>query len=132
MNYKAYFTLEKYLRKAGLDVHRSDLILSFTEGRTERLRELSPLEYHQFISWIKTTFDLHTEDWQQSPENRMRRKIYALFVHHMGYTKARLESWCMKYGKYHKRLNDHNYNELVDLVTQAENVYTSFTKAIAK
>ncbi len=69
MNYKAYFTLEKRLRKAGFDAHRSDLILSFTEGRTESLRELSPLEYKEFIQWIKISFNLQPEDWQQSPEN---------------------------------------------------------------
>ncbi len=131
MNYKAYFTLEKRLRRAGFNDHRSDLILPFTEGRTESLQELSPWEYQQFISWIKASFDLQEEDWQQSPENRMRRKIYALFIYHMGYTKEGLENWCIKYGKHHKGLNDHNYNELVNLVTQAENAYTSFTKAIA-
>ncbi len=132
MHYKAYFILEKQLQKAGFNVDRSELLLSFTDGRTKSLRALSSLEYQQFISWIKVTFDLQPEDWQQSPKNRMRRKIYALFIHHMGYTKERLENWCVKYGKYHKKLNDHNYNELIDLVTQAENTYTSFTKAISR
>ncbi len=60
----------------------------------------------------------------------MRRKIFALFIHHMGYSKKRMENWCIKYGKYHKRLNNHTHNELVELVTQAEKTYASFIPSV--
>lgn len=132
MKYNAYFALEKRLVKAGFTADRSDLILSFTRGRTASLRELSPSQYKAFLQWVKARFHLEQEQWQQRPENQMRRKIYALFVHHMGYTREGLEHWCTQYGKYHKGLNAHTYNELVDLVTQAEQVYTSFTKVLSK
>ena len=131
MNYKAYFSLEGQLKQLGFVVDRKDFILSFTGGRTDSLKELSNEEYGRFIHWISERFDFSSKDWQQTPENRMRRKIYALFVYQMGYSKERLEQWCVKYGKYNKPLNLHSYQELVVLVTQAENVYQSFIKSIS-
>ncbi len=126
MNYKEYFVLEKQLREIGFDAHRSDLISSFTEGRTESVRALSLPEYRQFISCIKTRFEF------QSREDRMRQKVYVLFVDKMEYTEEELERWCVKYGKYHKGLNDHSYKALIELTTQAERAYISFVKGVTK
>ncbi len=67
MNYKANFALEKRHQKMGYHIHRSDLIFSFTEGRTDSLRALgtNTKEYWQFIHWVKVTFNLEPEGWHQ-------------------------------------------------------------------
>lgn len=73
--------------------------------------------------------------------NTMRKKIIAL-SHQMGWSAihptsgnkiadmARINDWCVKYGHLHKELNEYSLAELPTLVTQFQNFYDSFLKAI--
>ena len=136
MKYSQYFTIEQQILKAGHIIERSELIYSFTEGATTSLKDLSPAKYNEFCSWLKQTFGLVKKDWQDTPENKMRRKIIMLFKK-MNYTtakgKADMESinhWAVKYGYLKKPLNDYTAKELPKLVTQAERMYNSYVNAI--
>lgn len=61
------------------------------------------------------------------PCQEMRRKIISM-AHQIGWqlpaygkpkvNMEKLEGWCLKYGQFHKPLNDHNETELAKLVTQ--------------
>lgn len=134
--YAAYFSIESKIKGLGFQVDRSDLIDEYTNGNKNSLRDLSEWEYKEFIKWLNPILQnlqtLKKKDWQNSPENRMRRKIIALFVHRMDYTLEDLDYWCEKFGKFKKKLNDHSLEELSQLVTQAEKVYESFIKSVNK
>ena len=127
MSYAQYFALEKKIKSFGYDVERSELIDQFTKGQKDSLKALSAWEYKEFISWLQKSFAVKkSEAWKNDPRNIMRRKIIAIFVHKMGYSMAQLDEWCINKGSFHQRLNDHSYDQLVQLVTQAEKVLEWF------
>lgn len=129
--YSIYFLLERQLKSMGIKEERSELINAFTRGKKQRLTSLSSTEYFIFLKWIKTTFDLtNSMPYQHSRENKIRRKIYALFIHKMNYSPSELELWCTKYGKFNKKINAHSYKELCILASQAERCYNSFINEI--
>ncbi|MDX1350247.1 MAG: hypothetical protein R3279_08370 [Putridiphycobacter sp.] len=124
--FSQYFAIEKKIKQAHphLAASRSDLIYDFTNGKKNGLTDLTPFEYREFIAYLNRTY-LNAPQPQpvDSVENKMRRKIIAILKHQMGYSMMQIESWCLNYGKYHKGLNQHNYKELVDLVSQVERYY---------
>lgn len=132
-NYRTYFEIEKKLNELGANVSRSELIETYTEGRKKSLKELSDLEYKLFCQWLSQTLKSKevTNARENSPANRMRRKIIALFAK-MDYTNEdradmeRINKWCVKYGQFHKQLNDHSALELTQLTAQVEKVYKSY------
>lgn len=131
--FKQYFAIEKRIKQNGFDVDRKELVETFTNGKKKGLSKLSYFEYNAFIAWIKERFDLGNKaDWQNSPENKMRRKIWTLFVFQMKYSEAEMNTWCQTYGKFKKPLNQHYHDELVELLSQAEMVYQSFIKGLRK
>lgn len=101
-----------------------DVIAGFTGGRTEHTSQMKPAEAANLVRYLETTA-------RKSPEVRMRRKIIHL-AHLIGWkdkagkaNTARIDNWCIKYGQFHKPLNDHSYKELVKLLTQFEQVFNS-------
>jgi hypothetical protein len=117
----------------GFEPERADLIETFTNGKKTSLRALSSREYMNFIDYLKRTFKLKSGGkWQNSAENKMRRKLWSLFVHKMGYDEAMLKAWVVSYGKFHKPLKQHTKAELIELVSQAELVYKSWLKEVRK
>lgn len=129
-NYHIYFALEKKLKATGMEVDRSELIHAFTQDKKTSLRALTDDEYRDFIRTLKQSLSQQNTDWQNSPENKMRRKVYYLFVRQMQYTKEEMNAWCVHYGQFHKPLYYHDYNELVKLLTQAEKVYKSYVMGL--
>lgn len=133
MNYRVYFAMEKRLKAQGHHVDRKDLILQFTAGKKDSLKALSAVEYSKFINWLQhDKVEPLQKDWKNSPANKMRRKVYSLFVSKMCYTPEQLDAWCVKYSHAHKPLQQHSAAELVTLVSQAEQVYDSFVLGIDK
>lgn len=135
MNYKEYFVLEKKIQLLGFDVERKVLIDLFTNGRTDSLRALKVHEYIEFIDWLKERFKLskeHKYNWMKDPANKMRQKLWALFVVKMQYDEHRYNAWFVQYGKFHKTIKEHTYEELVEVVSQAELVYKSYMGEIKK
>ncbi|MBN2668768.1 MAG: hypothetical protein JXR60_06020 [Bacteroidales bacterium] len=136
MSYKAYFTIEKKLKAQGFVGERADLIEQFTDGKKSSLRELTDRQYKAFIIWLTNQASGNSsntkEDWQKSPANIMRRKVYSLFITKMDYSEDEFNAWLLKYGKFHKPLQEHSEHELVQLTSQAEAVYKSWVKEIHK
>lgn len=133
--YQAYFAIEKEMKATGWHGERAELISSFTKGKKRSLKELTAVEYNQFIGSLKKMNSRESEtkeDWQNSPENLMRRKLWNLFVKQMNFTPDRFQNWIVQYGKFHKPLNSHTHNELAQLLTQAELVYKSYINEINK
>lgn len=115
----------------GFDAERTELIATFTDGKKSSLKKLTNTEYNLFLKWLSERFNLTLKkDWQNSPANIMRRKIWVLFVQKMNYTDEAMQEWVVKYGKYHKPLSKHTTAELTILLAQAERVYETFAKAI--
>ena len=135
--YKRYFAIEKKLKNQGINMSRSELIETFTEGKKSGLTELSPREYNEFIQWLNRLKSQSTQqDWQNTPENKMRRKIISLFKK-MNYITTdnranmpAINNWCKKYGYLHKELNAYTITELPKLVSQVERVYQTFVDAL--
>lgn len=134
-HYKAYFSLESQIKSKGIEVDRTELIEAYTNNKKSSLKALSRIEYLEFLSWLKTSFDLNPR-WLDSPENKMRRKIIALFKK-MGYVNElgkadmrRINNWSCNYGFGKKPLNDYTKKELPKLVTQAEKAYQSYLNSI--
>ncbi|MNS37845.1 hypothetical protein D3C72_700780 [compost metagenome] len=106
-----------------------EMVQGFTNGRTDSRANLHFEEANAMIRHLKEL------DPDYNDCNRMRGKILALahemFWHIPGTTKIdmkRIDEWCMKLGKYKKRLNQHLKNELPALITQFEHVHASFLK----
>lgn len=136
-NYSQFFAI---LKKLGLDY--KDVVAEFTEGRTESLSSLSDGEYKELTLRIQRYNQYDPND----PANKMRRKMIAI-ARQMRWLKAspnpltkneliadmeRLDNWCIKYGKYGKKLNSHTVAELSLLVTIFEEVLDDYLKALQK
>ena len=111
------------LSKAGLRDQKANLVLSFTDGRSESSADLLANEADSLIKYLKSF--ANTSD----AENTMRRKIIAM-CHRINWTKSlgkvdmgRLNGWCREKSYLKKNLNDYKYNELPKLVSEFTNVY---------
>lgn len=113
--------------------YRHTYCFNASNGRTESSRELFAPEVEAIITELETKFK------KDDSADRMRKKIIsqARQMHwetrESGQLKcdmARLNNWCVKLGMYHKELNAHTYEELVNLVTQFNNVYVHFLNSI--
>lgn len=138
-NYSQFFAI---LKKLGLDY--KDVVAEFTEGRTESLSSLSDGEYKELTLRMQRYNQYDPND----PANKMRRKMIAIarqmrwgephprpLSRGEGSTNAlmeRLDNWCIKYGKYGKKLNSHTVAELSLLVTIFEEVLDDYLKALQK
>lgn len=132
--YGAFFAIQKRIESSGVKLDREDLILSFTAGKKKSLSELSATEYRELLLNLNRSYPTKKHPWHESKENKMRRKVIALFAR-MDYVKgsradmARINQWCCVSGMYHKPLNKHNTFELTQLVSQVEKVFKSWMKA---
>jgi hypothetical protein len=158
MNFASYFAIESKLKQRGFDCDRAEMISDFTNGKKSSLKSLNSHEYREFINHLNRIIAntapkvpqsaIHNpqsaignpqsaiqKDWQQTPENIMRRKILALF-YKMGYRAngktdiQKVNTWCANYGRFKKELNAHKHDELTQLVSQVEKVYKSYLETL--
>ena len=131
---KQYFAITKRIASEyGIELDRAEVVSTFTNQATESLSSLSGEDKQALCRFLNNTYPPKANHKPDSPENKMRRKIIAFF-HKMGYADRStgkvpmqiINDWCIKYGKYHKPLQQHNNTELAHLVTQAENRYRSY------
>lgn len=109
--------LHGLLTSTGLMAQKRNLILGFTDGRTESSKDMTYQEAGALITHLKSLDASH----------KMRRRIIKM-AHEMGWhlpgtqkiDMDAINEWCKKYGAYHKPLNDHSATELPRLVTQFE------------
>jgi len=109
---------------------KENVILSWTNGRTTSLRQMSNDELDDLIDWLARPTTRH------SRTEKMRRKLIH-YAHLMGWQTVggdadmtRLNNWCTKYGRYHKPLNDHTLAELPHLISQFEKTFQSYLNAV--
>jgi hypothetical protein len=133
---RTYGQLFAILKKLGLDY--KDIVAEFTNGRTESLSSLSDGEYKELLLRMQR----YNKYDPNEPANRKRRKIIAI-ARQMRWVKPspnsnndlvadmkRIDDWCIKYGKFHKKLNDHTVDELNILVTIFEKSLLSYLSSL--
>lgn len=102
------------LTKHGMQGRRHALCWEFSKERTESSKELTDSEALDIITHL------------EGSTIKMRRKLISLCYDILwvdGSGKAdvsRLDNWCQKFGKFKKKLNDHNTGELQLLISQFE------------
>lgn len=111
------------LTKTKMTANKADLVLAFTDGRSESSSDLLASEADGLIKYLKAL------DNNGESANTMRRKIIAM-CHRINWTKSlgkvdmeRLNGWCREKSYLKKNLNDYKYNELPKLVSEFTNVY---------
>lgn len=114
---------------------KAELILSYTQGRTDTTTGLYAAEARQLIIDLNKLLDKP----QNAGGEQMRRHIIAM-AHEMGWEKDDrkinmdlVNEWCAKFGylnKTHHTLNQYQYAELPALVSQFKKVYQSYLKSI--
>lgn len=134
--------LHQLLTETGQMEYKKDLVKGYSSIKSESSKDLLPNEADALIRHLesyKTSLKPAKPTFKTgSPEaDRMRKKIIH-YAHNMGWERdggkadmKRIDDWCLKFGRYHKALNDHNETELAHLVTQFEAVYTTFLKSIS-
>lgn len=121
------------MKEAGMHIERSELVADFTEGRTDSLKELSPLEYQEFIKALNNL--LGANDTPRDVKSRMRRKVIAILCQ-CGYTAegkadmTRINQWCISHGNAHSILNQYSKPQLQKLIIQAEAMLTTTIKSL--
>jgi len=135
-DFKQYFAIEKQLKKQGNHLTRAEMIEEFTSGKKNSLKDLSAGEYKHLIIQLNRTLGMTKANpdngWMNSPENKMRRKVWSLFVRKMEYSEEGYKTWLLTHGKFHKPINEYSRPELTQLVTQAEKVYASYLEEVNK
>lgn len=123
--------LHYLLSASGLVGEKADLVLSFTDGRSESSPDMNDSEAIEMINWLQTK---QPED----ASNKMRRKIISLAYEmrwaKMGDWKAAvvaIDKFCSSpKGLFKKPLKSHSYNELVQVVTQFKSMYKKYLNKI--
>ena len=138
-------TLGRHKRLYGLfrDTHtekyRHDLVLSYSDGRTDNSADLSDLETDELIHHLESMLSEKPKRDENKPTHsgvdylgqRQRRRILSL-CYTIGWVAwdhnlkkhtvdmVRLDAWMLKHGHLHKPLNDYDHFELKRLVAQFE------------
>lgn len=137
------------LSRAGIMDQSENIVASFTAGRETSCKNMKLVEINRAIESLQRQYPQTTSnklakvDFEPNPGDKMRKKIIGI-ARTMGWqrwdiTKGKfvadmehINEWCIKYGQFHKLLNDHSEAELVKLVNQFEHVDKSFWKTLTK
>jgi len=140
VKYSRYFVLEAQIKQIPIYINRKEAVEEYTKGESNSFKYFTTQsEFDAFCKWLEDGYQLNkSTDWQNSPENKQRRKIIGIFKS-MEYThengKADMEainSWCINRSYLKKPLNDYTAQELPKLVSIVQKVHQSFVKGINK
>lgn len=111
------------LAAKGMMDDKMDLVKQFTNGRATSTKDMRVGELHSLID------HLNGKESPSAAGDKMRKHIISM-AHQMGWElpngradMPRIDAWCVKYGKYHRPLNEHNNAELQEIVTQFNIAY---------
>lgn len=127
INGKQIGAIYALVKKLNLD--KANVVWGASAGRTEHVSELSNEEANLLIKYLKS----------QDPDEakcEKARKVIISMAHELGYRKpgttkvdmVKLDEWCMKYGKYKKKLNQHKLDELNKLQWQFGEYHRKFVR----
>ena len=122
----------------GLTEERRNIVYNFTNGKTDNSSELSTNEIIQLIKSLENFVGN-----ENKPQKRVSKTINKLFAlcYDYGWKNFDVEkdkfvvdvealnNWLLKYGKYHKKLNDHSPYELGIVTSQFEKVVNNLLKS---
>lgn len=113
------------LNQRGLTHLKDDLIMSFTDGRTNSRSLMYKNEAAELIQYLESNGDKAKAE----KANTMRRKILAM-AHNLQWENAdgsinmhRVNQWCLNYSVGKKVLDAFSYEELPKLVSQFQMMY---------
>lgn len=114
----------KLINEMGIDEDtRRMLVSQATGGRTESSSKMYKIEMSILLDHLK---ELNADETSTDTADRLRKKIISM-AHEMNWELVggradmdRINNWCIKYGKYHRPLNDHSVVELGILISQFE------------
>lgn len=98
--YAAFFAAYNESVRRGNPLSRQDIVYDFTNGKTTSLKELSYGELHELILRLSKqsgTYKPKLKNEQDTKENRMRRKIIAVF-YNMQYSAKDAIAWAERQG----------------------------------
>lgn len=122
------------LAKTGNQGNKETIVEGFTAGRSIHISDLTQEETKGLIDHLQSL------DPNKAAIDKMKGKIL-YFAHEMGMTKKnkqnktvadlkKVDAWMLKYSYLHKKLDLYSYPELPKLVSQFEQVYKHFLKAL--
>ena len=126
-------------KNKGLTENRRDIVFNFTHGRTDNSSELTTAEIVELINILEGK--VTETDKSKKKASKTINKLLSL-CHTYGWRKLNktgdkyiadidsLNSWLIKYGKYHKTLKEHSLYELGIVTTQFEKVVNQLLKSI--
>lgn len=112
-----------------LNLPKADIVIGASSGRTESVGGLTSAEANDLIKYLKS------QDPEEKKAEKVRRVIISM-AHELGYRKpgtkkvdmAKLDEWCMKYGKFKKKLNQHSLSEVNELRWQFGQYHGKFIR----
>ena len=115
--------------------YKANLIKQYTGGRETSTKGLLINEYGELIQDLQGL--VNNKRKPGDLQAARKRKLLLHYAHMMQWELAtgkvdmqRVNDWCVKYGQYHKALNEHNTSELSHLLVQFEKAFQSFLKSV--
>src|SRR5665213_2265385 len=135
MNLQQNKQLHTLLSANGLMAEKANIVLGFTQGRSESSKELTEGEAREMIDWMQSlTPGPSPKKERGDAENKMRRKILSI-AYEMHLAKAgdwktamfHIDAFCKgPKSLFKKGLNKHSYKELAQVVSQFEMMYKKY------
>ncbi|WP_044203896.1 hypothetical protein [Flammeovirga sp. OC4] len=126
-----------YLNTLGIKEQRKDIVLQYTEGRTDSTKEMTQDEVLLMLQDLLIQINPPEYEVQKKEVSKMRSKIIAI-ASKIGMVELKenfketdwsyFNAWMMQYGYLHKRLPKYKLNELPKLVSQFEQMEKNIGK----
>lgn len=131
--YASFFAVYKRSQELGNPLTRQEVVLEFTGGRTDSLRELKETELKQLVAQMQRNNGDTYQPKKDDKADQMRKAIIAIF-RSMGRSVSEAKSWSEKQGVrgVKKGFNAYSTQELYVLITIAEKVRADYEKAVRK
>jgi hypothetical protein len=115
--------------------HKRGLIETYSHGRETSTKELYVNEAGELKEDLQKMLSGNNSESRIKANDKRRLMLH--YAHEMMWElpggkvdMARVNGWCVNYGRYHKALMEHSLEELSYLLVQFEKVYRSFLKSI--
>ncbi|SEW02115.1 hypothetical protein SAMN05428988_1330 [Chitinophaga sp. YR573] len=136
MPHKSYLAkIHILFKETSLKAHKSEIVSSFSAGRTDSCAYLKDSEALELITYLDSK--KNEADTNFKAAAKMKNKIIAM-AHELGWKQpdgkidmSVLNNWCSRYSYLKKELDAYTYKELPKLLTQFEKgPYLSYIKKV--